>query len=239
MKRRTQKREGKQLAIVFRRKPGHRRGGQRDGAGRPPKNGRGAGVPHARRPEVTRHTPVHVTMRLLPGLERLRRARQYQAIRRALHHVNRRDGFGVVQFSIQGNHYHLMIEASGRDTLGLGVKALNIRIARALNRLHGHGRRGTVFTDRYHMEVLTTPSQARNTLLYVLNNALHHGESWREPTITDPFSSGAYFDGWELPVAGADPPVDDRVVVTPRSWLLTIGWRRRGLLHPLQRPGAR
>jgi REP element-mobilizing transposase RayT len=177
-------------------------------------------------------------MRLLPGLERLRRARQYRAIRRALHHVNQRDGFGVCQFSIQGNHYHLVIEASGRETLGLGMRALNIRVAKALNRLHGQRRRGTVFTDRYHAEVLTTPTRTRNTLLYVLNNALHHGEAWREPTITDPYSSGAYFDGWELPVDGADPPPDDRVVVEPESWLLTTGWRRRGLLHPLHQPGT-
>jgi len=175
-------------------------------------------------------------MRLLPGLQRLRRAKQYGAIRRALHHVNQRPGFGVCQFSIQGNHYHLVLEASDRSTLGLGVRALNIRIAKALNRLHGDGRRGTVFTDRYHAEVLATPTRTRNTLLYVLNNALHHGEAWREPTITDPFSSGAYFDGWELPVAGAAPGSEDRVVVEPTSWLLTTGWRRRGLLHPLQQP---
>jgi putative transposase len=176
-------------------------------------------------------------MRLLPGLERLRRARQYQAIRRALHHVNGRDGFGVCQFSIQGNHYHLVIEASDRERLGLGVRALNIRIAKALNRLHGGNRRGPVFTDRYHAELLTTPLHARNTLLYVLNNALHHGECWAERTITDPYSSAAYFDGWELPVEGADPPVHERVVVEATSWLLTTGWRRRGLLHPLQQPG--
>ena len=106
-----------------------------------------------------------------------------------------------------------------------------------LNKLHGERRRGTVFTDRYHAEVLITPAQARNTLLYVLNNALHHGESWREPTVTDPFSSGAYFDGWEVPVAGADPPPHEQVVVTAASWLLTIGWRKRGLLHPLHQPG--
>jgi len=175
-------------------------------------------------------------MRLVAGLARLRQAKQYRALRRALHHVNQRTGFRVCQFSIQGNHYHLVIEATGRDTLGRGMRALNIRVAKALNRLHGERRRGTVFTDRYHAEVLTTPLQTRNTLLYVLNNALHHGESWREPTITDPFSSGAYFDGWEIPVEGARPPPDDRVVTDAESWLLTVGWRRRGLLHPLHAP---
>jgi REP element-mobilizing transposase RayT len=230
-------RRSKQLALVYRRKPG-RRGGARKGAGRPPKNGVAAGVPHAPRPKLTRHTPVHVTMRLLPGVRRLRQAKQYRAIRRALHHVNQRVGFRVCHFSIQGNHYHLLVEANDRRTLGHGMAALNIRVAKAINRLHGGGRKGTIFGDRYHCRLVTTPSQARNALLYVLNNALRHGEAWAARTMVDPYSSGDYFDGWQENAGGARPPPDDCVVVEAKSWLLTTGWRRRGLLHPLQQPGS-
>ena len=73
----------------------------------------------------------------------------------------------------------------------------------------------------FNIRVLETPRQTRNTLLYVLNNALHHGDAWRERTITDPYSSGAHFDGWELPVDGAPPPPHDQVVAAAESWLLT------------------
>ena len=37
------------------------------------------------------------------------------------------------------------------------------------------GQRGTVFDDRYHLEVLTTPTQTRHALCSVLQNARRHG----------------------------------------------------------------
>jgi hypothetical protein len=35
-------------------------------------------------------------------------------------------------------------------------------------------RRGKVFGDRYHLTVIRTPTQARHSISYVLNNWRHH-----------------------------------------------------------------
>ena len=49
-------------------------GGKRTGAGRKP-NGHDAGIPHEPRPELSRHHPVHVTLRVVRGCWNLRRTR--------------------------------------------------------------------------------------------------------------------------------------------------------------------
>ena len=90
-----------------------------------------------------------------------------------------------------------------------------------------------MFGDRYHVEVIRTPRQMRNTLCYVLQNARRHGE-WLDKRFhgMDPFSSAMWFDGWAddrwregLVRGGPEPPV-----APARSWLLTTGWRRHRLL---------
>ncbi len=54
-------------------------GGKRRGAGRHP-NGERAGVSHHGRDDVTRETPVHVTLRVLPHVWNLRSRRALDAI---------------------------------------------------------------------------------------------------------------------------------------------------------------
>ena len=77
-----------------------------------------------------------------------------------------------------------------------------------------------------------TPSEVRNALVYVLQNARKHG-AWFQSI--DPYSSGAWFDAWKRNtvrlVSGARPPT-----ARARTWLLTHGWRRRGLLEPGESP---
>jgi hypothetical protein len=51
----------------------------------------------------------------------------------------------------------------------------------------------------------------------------------------DPASSGRWFGGWRT----AAPPVrDPPAVAPPRTWLLSIGWRRQGLIDPTEVPGV-
>lgn len=37
------------------------------------------------------------------------------------------------------------------------------------------GGKGTIFADRFHLEILDNPTRARNLLNYVLRNDVHHG----------------------------------------------------------------
>jgi hypothetical protein len=116
------------------------------------------------------------------------------------------------------------------------MNGLLVRLAKNLNRLWQ--RRGKVVSDRYHEERITTPTQARNALRYVLNNAKKHGLSGAHSI--DPCSSALAFDGWKQPSI-APQPMD--TVLTPEAWLLRSGWRRHGLLDLLEiskpRPAAR
>ena len=65
-------------------------------------------------------------------------------------------------------------------------------LARALNKLWG--RKGKVFPERYHDEVISTPTQARNALRYVLQNGKKHGVVAQSSI--DLCSSASSFDGW-------------------------------------------
>jgi REP element-mobilizing transposase RayT len=205
-------------------------GGKRKGAGRKPK-GEKAGVSHARRPVVTRHTPAHVTLRLANGLPSLRTPAYAQAVRAALAAGREAFGFRLVHFSIQSNHLHLIVEATNNTALARGMKGLSVRVARAVNRRRR--RTGKVFADRHHLHVLRTPREARHGLVYVLNNGRKHSAIDRRVRF-DPCSSASFFAGWRG-IAGASLDAS-APVRAPRSWLLQTGWKRHGLIDPFEMP---
>ncbi|WP_145199864.1 hypothetical protein [Planctomycetes bacterium Poly30] len=103
-----------------------------------------------------------------------------------------------------------------------------------LNRLWGRVRQGSVFAERFHLEVITSPTQMRNVLKYVLRNDVHHGLGLG---VLDPCSSAMSFGGF-AERRGASKV--DCVSVEAQSWLLRTGWKRgagKGLVtfHDLPR----
>jgi REP element-mobilizing transposase RayT len=198
-------------------------GGVRKGAGRKPV-GKVAGVSHRARAALAARFPVHVTMKVREGLPSLRRPKEFAALRGAISAGCERGGFRLVHFSVQSNHLHLLAEGGCRLTLARGLQGLAVRMARALNRLWR--RWGSVFADRYHDHILRSPSEVRNALRYVLCNARKHG-SWSSGPHHDPCSSAAWFDGWR---EGPIDPTPTSITARARTWLLSKGWRRRGLL---------
>ncbi len=202
-----------------------RRGGQRDGAGRKP-SGERALVAHSPRARVTRHTPVFVTTKLVDGLPSLRRERTLALLRDTLVAGSDRFGFRLVEYSIQSNHAHFLVEAEDERALGRGMKGLLVRLAKALNR--AWERRGRVIGDRYHALVLKTPRQVRHVLVYALQNARKHGARILG---IDAYSSGPWFGGW------ADrAPRADRPLPRANSWLLSFGWTKCGLISTRESP---
>ncbi len=202
-------------------------GGARSGSGPKPKGDR-AGVSHHGRPEVTRRTPVHVSVRVRPHVWNLRSGRSFAVIERALAGARTWREFRVVHFSVQGDHLHLIVEADGNRALSEGMQGLSVRLAKGLNRLMGT--RGKVFSDRFHAHVLANPSEVRNALAHVLLNRRSHMSriGAPAPTALDRFSSAPTFDGWE----GGPAPLPPRVTSPAATWLLRAGWRRGGLLSP-------
>ena len=194
------------------------RGGRRAGAGRKPS--RDSGMPHLRREELAARHPVHVTLRVAKGCWNLRSRRALRVLEGAFRAGRERFGFRLIHYSVQGNHLHLMTEAGSRESLARGMKGLEVRLARALNRLMR--RRGRVFGDRYHAHILKTPREAARALRYVLLNFAHHARAWGEQvsaTFIDPFSSARYL---------AACPGNAAPVASPRTWLLRVGWLGAG-----------
>jgi hypothetical protein len=126
----------------------------------------------------------------------------------------------VIHFSIQQDHGHFIVEGDEARRARGGVHGLAIRLALAVNRVLG--RKGKVVGDRYHARALTTPRQARTSMVYVLLNFRKHLGA---PACIDPRSSGPHFWGWQrVPEARDAAPA----TAQPSTWMARTGWRRAG-----------
>jgi hypothetical protein len=151
----------------------------------------------------------------------------------------------VVDWSIQRDHVHLVVEAESATALSRRVQGLCVRMARRINAILE--RRGRVFADRFHAHVLKTPREVRHARAYVLLNARRHaaqrGETLRRGWI-DPYSSWAWFDGWARDLRGPGRSEREREgnkggspCARAVSWLMRLGWRRHGLIAIEEVPG--
>ncbi len=183
-------------------------GGKRRGAGRKPKRRRPL-VSHRSRPRFEKPAAVQVSLSVAAHVWNLRSRRCFEVIEACLAAARERFGLRVIEFTVLGNHLHVIVEADSDEALSRGMQGLNIRIAKALNRLMD--RKGHVFADHYHSRLLRSPTELVNAVAYVLGNAAHH---YRESG-QDRFSSRAY-----------EAPRRDSVLSHPRTWLLRSGWRR-------------
>jgi hypothetical protein len=104
-----------------------------------------------------------------------------------------------------------------------------------------------VFPDRYYAEIITSPTQARHTLSYVMGNWRKHQEDRVAPMSSwtiDWFSTAAMFPGWveysDEPFLWRGPPTYDPLVVyQPKTWLLREGWKKSGSISYREVPSAK
>ena len=174
-------------------------GGKRRNAGRKP-NGARAGVSHLARERFERTLPVHVTIRMANHVYNLRSGRCFSVLARALAAAAERFGARIVQFSVQGNHVHLVVEARSSAALARAMQGFSIRVAKGLNRVMR--REGRVLADRYHSRALRTPREVRHVLRYVRENARKHGLA---PGTADRYAS----------------PMAEVTLPRPATWLLS------------------
>ena len=227
--------------------------------GRKPKGLR-AGSPHTVRPTLKPRFPVHVVLRTHGDVGNLRKRHVYKALREATICVAKRElnykvdgAFRIVHVSIQSNHVHLLVEADHKMALSRGMQSFQISAAKHINREYSVRarlairRRGSVFPDRFHQEIITTPTQARNSLSYVLNNWRKHGEDRTELARdwkVDPFSTGLLFMGWKeredaMVLWKWRDTYDPLAVYLPKTWLLREGWMLRGGISYSEVPSTR
>jgi putative transposase len=188
---------------------------------------------HRARPVHQAYEPVHVVLRTLPHIPKLRGFEGYRAVRGALARIEL-PGFRVIHTSIQRNHLHFIVEADDKQVLGRGMQGLGISVAKRINR--ELARTGKVFAYRYHATAIRTPRQARNALAYVLNNWRHHQEPASGYDALDPFATGYAFDGWSR-ATGWYENWAGIPSASPETWLLKVGWQRGGgAIDPHARP---
>jgi hypothetical protein len=146
----------------------------------------------------------------------------------------------------------MLVEADNKLAMSRGMQSFMISAAKQINRAYSEKlgldqrRRGRVFEDRYHQEIIETPHQARHALSYVLNNWRKHREDRRqgaEEREVDPFSTGAHFMGWreradEVVSRGRDI-YEPLIVYFPKTWLLSEGWRKAGTISFYEVPSGR
>ncbi len=154
---------------------------------------------------------MHVTVRVRFEVWNLRSHRCFRAIRRAFAKGCQRFGFRLVHFSVQRNHAHFIVETPDEVALGRAMKGLEVRMARALNKVMR--RSGPVFADRYHARRLGSPREARTALRYLLDNwRVHAAREHRPPPEgVDPRCSAALRDH--------APPL----VAAASWWMLRVG----------------
>jgi hypothetical protein len=180
----------------------------------------------------------------------------FPVVRLALGRASRREParFRIVHFSVQRDHVHLIVEARDKRALSGGVRSAAIRVALYVNQVLR--RRGPLWAERWHGRALKTPREVRNALVYVLANFRKHAR--RTPTRgIDPYSSGAWFDGWRgwQPRSGAPPPFAERrrwreafdetntqgrheFTFAAQTWLAVTGWRHHGLIDLWESPAT-
>jgi REP element-mobilizing transposase RayT len=212
-------------------------GGKRKGAGRKRVAPRPR-VPHRPRPPCKRAHPIFVTVRIVDGVPSLRRPDAWAAIVLLMRKARGRFGMRVIEYSVLGNHLHLVVECDEPDSLERGMRGLDTRLAKQLNKVFG--RRGKLVDGRYHARSLATPREVRNTLRYVLcNHASHEARAGRpRPRRVDRFSTASRFDGWRTPPTDTKNRTKDYGTSPPRTWLLGTGWKRHGLLELEALPNA-
>ena len=264
-------RDGKRVRHKRRRKPGRKPKGERAGAPHTvrPALKRGDAVP-----VVLRVVEEVGSLRKRHMYKALREA-SISVAKRELN-AKENGAFRIVHVSIQREHIHLLVEANDKMALSRGMQSFQISAAKHLNRAvsvksvnvgalvaaspaervrakqayrraMANRRRGTVFPDRFHQEIIRTPLQARHTLAYVLNNWRKHREDRGKLESTwnvDPYSTGVLFDGWkereDAVVLWKWPETyEPFVVYLPKTWLLREGWRKHGLVTFRHVPSAK
>jgi REP element-mobilizing transposase RayT len=164
------------------------------------------GVAHSKRERVTRHTPLHINFKLDLEKGSLRNKTALKFLAQAIAKA-RAKKLGIVHFSLQHNHVHLIVESPDNATLTSGLRALIISLVMRLN--HHWKKNGQRLKQRYHLHVLKTLKEVRHACHYVQKNEIKH--SGRLTIEHDPYSSwGQYFL----------TAIIDGILDPPRAWAL-------------------
>lgn len=142
------------------------------GAGRSAKHD--AGIRHTSRPKISRPTSLHLTIKVKSIKANIKNKIILHMLKRAILNA-RRQGLKVIHFSLEYDHVHLLIEADNNLTLGKGMKALGVTLAKRINKFRGL--KGAVYKHRYHFRRVGSSAQLKKVMNYIFSNGVKHGTS--------------------------------------------------------------
>ena len=209
-------------------------GGARRGAGRKPLPWR-QGPPLVKRPFFSGLKSFHVTLSCKEGSPSLRHPLAVAALLNVFRAVVREGIIAPTAWSLQRTHCHLIVEATSPAQLSRGMQSLAIRMAFAINRVFG--RKGGLFSGRYHATFISSSWTARNMLRYVLMNHKKHERFDGRVSSIDPASSGPWFDNWDGSPSCARPP-GPPPVAEARCLLFSFARRTYAPIGLHELPGA-
>ena len=200
-------------------------GGARVGAGRKRSTNE---QPHREREKFAKRCPVQVTLKMKPDIKNLRRRDVYRKIEDCLRQAATRADAPICDFSVQGDHVHMLVDAANNNALTSAVRGVSIRVARAINKFWG--RKGRVFNDRYHARLLRSPTEVLVSRRYILNNYRKHLPERLETERTQPQAAWIAVTPKHLDVA--------RQILEAKHWIdpYSSAWlRRKGTPWPTGR----
>jgi REP element-mobilizing transposase RayT len=189
----------------------------RRAAGRPKlltQKERASCIYHRSRPLIPKDKPVHVTVKFNKSkIRTLRNKKYYQEIRKSFRRL-RIQGARLIEFSIQQDHIHLLLETSDSKTLGRAMRALSISLSKRFTLLINH--KIKALKNRYHLHILNTLNELKNARNYILNNGKKH----LVPDMDDLYFSRADFTLFR-PTEALLEFLDDlkSVLDTPQFWM--------------------
>lgn len=153
----------------------------RSGAGRPARVDRG--IRHIAREIIKKKTALHLTIKVRANKADIKS----KVVLKALHHAIKRarlKNLKIIHYTLEYNHVHLLVEASGNQVLHAGMQALGISLSKAINRIKYCS--GGVYKHRYHLRKINSLRDYKNVLNYILSNGIKHK---RTSSALDPYNS--------------------------------------------------
>ena len=172
-----------QHRLLFPRRPGRPRKDPADRKG------------HHARGELDPRLPLMLTLKFAPDVPCARTWKALSVFEDVLRSKVDPERFRVVEYTLQQDHYHLIVEApGGRPGLAGALQSFHGSLTRRWNRLW---RRSGAIVGDYYEQPMSNDRRAANAVGYVLFNGCHHRVWGTDP---DPASSARWSDAWSRPL---------------------------------------
>lgn len=152
-------------------------------AGRPAIHDKG--IRHISRERIFKPTSMHITIKVRKNKADIQSKKILKALHRAIFRA-RIHGLRVIHYTLEYNHIHLLVEASGHKIMHKAMQAFGISFSKAINKIkqvNGH-----VYKHRHHLRKITSSIDLKNVLRYIFHNGIHHKRTY---SLIDPYNSMA------------------------------------------------